>query len=118
MKRKKDLQSADEVVVSDDEFIHYLWRAYKAAPFAKEKNLVRMVKKIEPAEQERLLRKYVAVSDDELTLLARKRVRQVMDYLAAQGPVETQRLFLVDPQVVKGDPLAAEKVRQVEMKIK
>ena len=116
--RKKDLQSPDEVVIEADEFERYLWQAYKAAPFAKEKNLVRMVKKIEPAEQERLLREFVKVSDDELTLLARNRAHQVMEYISEKGPVESQRLFLVDPQLVEDDPAAAEKGRQVEMKIK
>ncbi len=116
--KKKDLQAPDEVVVGADEFERYLWRAYKAAPFAKEKNVLRMVKKIEPAEQERLLKDFIKVSDDELVLLARNRARQVMAYLSAKGPVEAQRLFLVDPQLVQDDPVAAEKARQVEMKIK
>ena len=115
--KKKDLQSPDEVVVEADEFERYLWRAYKAAPFAKEKNMLRMVKKIEPVEQERLLRDFIKVSDDELVLLARNRARQVMAHLTAKGPVEAQRLFLVDPQVIQHDP-ASEKSRQVEMKIK
>ena len=115
--KKKDLQSLDEVVVETDEFERYLWRAYKAAPFAKEKNMLRMVKKIEPVEQERLLRDFIKVSDDELVLLARNRARQVMAHLTAKGPVEAQRLFLVDPQVIQHDP-ASEKSRQVEMKIK
>ena len=117
MGRKKGSQSLDEVVVEDTEFEQYLWLAYKSAPFAKEKNMMRMVKKIEPLEQERLLRDSVQVSDDELVLLARNRSRQVMAYLAEKGPVEAQRLFLVDPQIMQNDPAAAEKARQVEMKI-
>ena len=115
--RKKGLQSLNEVVVEDAEFERYLWQAYKIAPFAKEKNMLRMVKKIEPAEQERLLRDSIKVSDDELVLLARNRARQVMAYIAAKGPVEAQRLFLVDPQIIQNDPAAADKARQVEMKI-
>ncbi len=115
--RKKDLQSPDEVVVEDTEFERYLWLAYKNASFAKKKNMLRMVKKIEPVEQERLLRDFIKISDDELVLLARNRARQVMVYLIATGPVEAQRLFLVDPQVIQHDP-ASEKARQVEMKIK
>ncbi|MEA3348812.1 MAG: hypothetical protein U9Q39_07130, partial [Pseudomonadota bacterium] len=115
--RKKGPQSIDEVVVEKAEFEDYLWRAYKAAPFAKEKNMIRMVKKIEPADQERLLRDFVKVSDDELVLLASNRARQVMAYITAKGPVEAQRLFLVDPQVMETDPAAVDKARQVEMKI-
>ena len=93
-------------------------RPIRRAPFAKEKNLLRMVKKIEPGEQERLLRDFVKVGDAELILLARNRAQVVMDYLSKKGPVESQRLFLVDPQVLSGEPAAAEKARQVEMKIK
>ncbi|MCD6535135.1 MAG: DUF748 domain-containing protein [Deltaproteobacteria bacterium] len=115
--KKQGAQSLDEVVVEDAEFERYLWQAYKIAPFSKEKNLLRMVKKIEPTEQERLLRESIEISDDELVLLARNRARSVMAYLTAKGPVEAQRLFLVDPQIMQNDPAAAEKARQVEMKI-
>ena len=115
--RKDGSQSIDEVVVEKVEFEDYLWRAYKVAPFAKEKNMIRMIKKIEPVDQERLLRDFVKVSDDELLQLARNRARQVMAYIAAKGPVEAQRLFLVDPQVMETDPTAVDKARQVEMKI-
>ncbi|MBN2810087.1 MAG: DUF748 domain-containing protein [Deltaproteobacteria bacterium] len=119
----KDQGSLDEVMVTAAEFEHYLWQAYKAAPFAKEKNLLRMVKKIEPAEQERLLRNFVVVSDDELLLLAANRARMVMQFLSQKGPVENQRLFLVEPQPIDSKVAAeasasAEKARQVEMKIK
>ena len=77
------------------------------------------MKKIKPAEQERLLREYVKVDDDELLGLARQRAQLVMDFLAAKGPVEAKRLFLVAPRLL---PAATgtdgDKGLQVEIKIK
>ncbi|MCK5914626.1 MAG: DUF748 domain-containing protein, partial [Deltaproteobacteria bacterium] len=107
-----------DVVVEKDEFQEYLWSAYKAAPIKKEKILL-LVKKIEPLEQERLLREFVKVGDDELLTLARKRARAVMSFLVAKGPLEAKRLFLVAPQLLSADGAAATgKGLQVEIKIK
>ncbi|HDS17242.1 MAG TPA: DUF748 domain-containing protein [Proteobacteria bacterium] len=106
-----------EVVVTESEFEHYLWRAYKTAPFVKEKNLLGLVKKIEALLQEARLRDFVKVSDADLLLLAQHRARAVMSYLAERGPVENRRLFLLEPQLPAAE---AETVagREVEIKIK
>jgi len=107
-----------DVVVEKDEFGEYLWQAYKAAPIKKEKILL-LVKKIKPVEQERLLREFVKVDDDELLGLARQRAQIVMTFLKAKGPLEAKRLFLVAPQLLSVEAGAAgDKGQQVEIKIK
>jgi len=102
--------------VGKKEFEDYLWRAYKEAPLAgKKKNFIGLVKKIPPAEQERLLRQSLKIDNDDLVVLARQRARVVMRYLAEKGPVEPSRLFLVDPVISDSGEAAG---RRVELKIK
>ncbi len=109
-------EGPDQVTVAaGEEFEHFLWLAYKAAPIAKEKNFIGLVRKVEPAVQEKLLRQSIKVGDDELRALARQRAQVVLQYLAAKGPVAVERLFLVEPQLVDGDGPGS---RRVEMKIK
>lgn len=117
--RKKGAQDVADIVIKKEEFKDYLWLAYKAAPIKKEKVLLGLVKKIDPVEQERLLRDYVKVHDDELSALATRRARTVMDFLIEKGPVAAKRLFLTAPQIVKsGSGNDTEKGTQVEIKIK
>jgi hypothetical protein len=116
---KKQAQNVADVVIEKDEFKDYLWQAYKAAPIEKEKVLLGLVKKIDPVEQERLLRASVKVNDDELSALATRRARAVMGFLIEKGPIEAKRLFLVAPQIVASvSGSDAEKGTQVEIKIK
>ena len=116
---KKQAQNIADVVIGKDEFKDYLWQAYKAAPIEKEKVLLGLVKKIDPVEQERLLRASVKVNDDELSALATRRARAVMDFLIEKGPIEAKRLFLVAPQIVASvSDSEVEKGTQVEIKIK
>ncbi|NPA25191.1 MAG: DUF748 domain-containing protein, partial [Deltaproteobacteria bacterium] len=109
-------ESPDQVTVAaGEEFERYLWLAYKRAPITKEKNLIGLVKKVDPAVQEKLLRQSIKIGDDELKALARQRAQVVLQYLVAKGPVAAERLFLVEPQLVDGD---GPESRRVEMKIK
>ncbi len=116
---KKEAQDVSDVVIEKAEFKNFLWLAYKVAPIEKEKVLLGLIKKIDPVEQERLLREFVRVGDDELSALATRRARAVMDFLIEKGPVEAKRLFLVAPQTVTAvSGSDAEKGTQVEIKIK
>ncbi len=114
VRKNKTIASVDDVTIEKSEFKTYLWKAYKAAPIPKQKNLIGMVKKIPPEEQERLLKDSIKIEDGDLMELARQRAQVVMSYLAEKGPVETQRLFLVMPVLDS----AGVKNRRVEMKIK
>ena len=63
------------------------------------------------------LRAEVAVSDGDLRLLAIQRANTVMSFLVEKGPVESERLFVIEPEVGKGDE-GKENAMQVEMVIK
>ena len=112
----KGIDSVEQVTIQPDEFPKYLWRAYKAAPVDKEKNAIGLIKKIEPAKQEEILRQSVKVGDQELLTLARHRAEKVLAFLVEKGPIESKRLFLLEPPA----PAAGSDQDQsrVEMKIK
>ncbi|MEA2109321.1 MAG: DUF748 domain-containing protein [Pseudomonadota bacterium] len=118
VRKDKAVASVDNITIEKPEFKTYLWQAYKNSPIAKQKNLLGMVKKIPPEDQERLLRASIKVDDGALLDLARQRKQAVMSYLAGKGPVETQRLFLMEPVLAAGKTSSGVDNRLVEMKIK
>jgi len=113
---KKEL-SLEAIIISDEEFQKYLWQAYKAAPFDKEKNFVGMVKKIPPEDQEKMLRAFLKVSDDQLAALASKRASSVNRFLVEEKQVEPERVFLVEEQGIKdGDSIASGRLVRLTIK--
>ncbi|MEA2082833.1 MAG: DUF748 domain-containing protein [Thermodesulfobacteriota bacterium] len=70
-------------------------------------------------EMEKLLTAWVKVSNDDLRLLAIQRADNVLDFLLKKGPVEAERLFIIEPRVEPSEG-TDEKVTgmQVEMVIK
>jgi uncharacterized protein involved in outer membrane biogenesis len=109
--------SLEAIIISDEEFQKYLWQAYKVAPFEKEKNFVGMVKKIPPEDQEKMLRAFLEVGDDQLAILASKRASSVRHYLVDKKEVESERVFLVQEHgTTDGDP--AGPARLVRLAIK
>ena len=70
-------------------------------------------------EMEKLLKAWIKVSDEDLRLLAIQRAENVLGFLLEKGPVEAERLFIVEPQVEPAED-ADEKMTgmQVEMVIK
>ena len=70
-------------------------------------------------EMEKLLKAWIKVSDEDLRLLAIQRAENVLGFLLEKGPVEAERLFIIEPQVEPAED-ADEKMAgmQVEMVIK
>lgn len=90
--------SLDDITISAEEYEKYLWEAYKTAPFEKEKNFIGMVKKILPADQEKMLRAFLEVGDEQLTLLASQRASAVSYFLVEKKQIEPERVFLTEEQ--------------------
>jgi hypothetical protein len=99
----------DNVVVTPPEFPRFLKEAYKAETFPKPRNFLGIAKDLPDPEMEKLMRAHIVVGDEELRLLAVERSRVVKDLLVASGPVEAERVFLVEPK--KLAPEKKEKVR-------
>ena len=91
--------SIEEVEVGEAEYAELLKKAYRAADFKKERNLVGMVKDIPVPEMEALMRANAKVGDDDLLALARARAQVVRDWLAGEGGVPGERVFVLEPKV-------------------
>ena len=100
LSRKKDeTVSLDEIIIEPDEYETYLKEAYKEATFDKPKNILGMAKRLPPEEMEKLLRDNIIITEDDLRLLAIQRANTVKSFLVEVGPVEPERLFIIEPEI-------------------
>lgn len=117
VKKGKMGLSLESINISDEEFQKYLWQAYKAAPFKKEKNFIGMVKKVPPADQEKMMRVFLEVGDDQLALLASKRAAAVSHFLVEKKQIEAERVFLVEEKRVEdSDSTASGRIVRLAIK--
>ncbi|QHE91902.1 DUF748 domain-containing protein [Pandoraea fibrosis] len=87
----------DSVTVSPEERSKYLTAAYKAADFAKPRNMIGFAKSLPDDEMEKLLETNVKVNDDDLRALAERRAQRVRSWL--DGKIASDRLFVVAPKL-------------------
>ena len=106
----------DALEIAADEYERYLKKAYKAAEFERPKNILGLLKDIPPAEMEKLLYEHIVITDDDLRDLAIQRADAVRNSLVEQGPVEAERVFLVEPRIGPVDK--DEEGMGVEIKVK
>jgi hypothetical protein len=90
--------SVDQITIEPEEYEEYLWEAYKESDFKKEKNFIGLTKKLEVPEMEQLLREHINIDEDDLRLLAVQRAQRVKDYILESDKVESERIFLIEPQ--------------------
>lgn len=99
MKKKEHVPPVDDIVIEQEEYEKYLKMAYKAGRFAKPKNLFGFDKRQPVAEMERMLLASVRITENDFRLLAIERAEKVKDFLVRNGPIEPERLFIIEPQV-------------------
>ena len=113
-RKKEPPQSIDEIIIEPEEYKTLLKKAYKKATFEKPKNALGFNKKLPPEEMEKLLRENIIITEDDLRLLAIQRANAVKSCLGESGPVEPERLFIIEPEA----DTDASKSQRVEMIIK
>ncbi len=101
-KKKDENISLAEIVIEPDEFEIFLKDAYKAATFKKPKNALGFNKRLPPEEMEKLLRDNIIITDDDLRLLAIERAEAVKSFLVGTDQVESERLFILEPNTGEG----------------
>ncbi|MCK9294992.1 MAG: DUF748 domain-containing protein [Desulfobulbaceae bacterium] len=101
-RKEAALAEVDAIEITADEYDRYLKKAYKAADFERPKNFLGLLKDIPPEEMEKLLRDHLAITDNDLRSLAVERAAAVRDVLIEKGPVEPERIFLVEPKGGEG----------------
>lgn len=79
-------------------------KAYQTAPFPKPRDEKGKLKKLGPEEMEKLLFTAIEITNDDLRLLAHQRASAAKEYLANQGKVEVQRLYIIEPDIEKSAP--------------
>lgn len=80
-----------------------LKKAYREARFPKPRNLIGMQKELPVEEMEKLMLANLAVGDDDLRALATSRAEAAQAWLAEQGKVPAERLFVLAPRVGGGN---------------
>ena len=137
----------ESIKINDEEYPYYLTKAFETlqlkeikedkeigfiGTIKKKRQLRKQVKLVQSgtdkSNEERLsligmmkqrLREQIRVSDDDLRLLAIERTNQTLDFLVENGPVESERLFVIEPQIPPADSTDGDQAKmQVEMVIK
>ncbi|WP_353190111.1 DUF748 domain-containing protein [Pandoraea pnomenusa] len=86
----------DSVTVSPEERSKFLTAAYKAADFAKPRNMIGFAKSLPDDEMQKLMETNIKVGDDDLRALADRRAQRVRSWL--DGKIASDRLFVVAPK--------------------
>ncbi|WP_167362687.1 DUF748 domain-containing protein [Pandoraea faecigallinarum] len=94
---KGESVDVDSVKVAPEERSKYLSAAYKAADFAKPRNMIGFTKSLPDDEMEKLMATNVKVDDDDLRALAERRAQRVRSWL--DGKIAADRLFVVAPKL-------------------
>lgn len=118
IKQNLPVASVDDVLVEPAEYEKYLTQAYRAEPFPKPRTAIGLVKTLPVAEMEKLMLTHAVVRDDDLRLLAARRVAAVRDAFLKSGQVESERIFTVEPKSLA--PEKKDKLRdsRIEFKLK
>jgi Domain of Unknown Function (DUF748) len=98
--------------IAPDEYGKYLWRAYKAADFAKPTNFIGMTKSVPQAEMKKLMLEHFKVTDEDLRNLANARAEAVRKELAAH--VNQSRLSITAPKLT-ADGIKAGKTTRADL---
>lgn len=86
-----------QMEVTPDEYVRYLRRVYKAADFAKPRDLLGMAKNLPPDEMKKLLLANIKVTDEDLRHLAQARASTVYESLSAR--IDRSRLVVAPPKI-------------------
>ncbi|HAF54868.1 MAG TPA: hypothetical protein DCL01_06560 [Thauera sp.] len=97
--RGEEAPSLEDIEVGAEEYPALLEKAYKAADFKKPRNLIGLTKDLPVPEMEALMRANVKVGDAELRALAQQRAQAVREWLAGDGAVPGERIFVLEPKV-------------------
>ena len=87
----------DSITIAPDEYDKYLTRAYKAADFKKDTNLVGLTKSLPDDQMKQLLLDHTKVDSEQLRDLAQHRAAAVLQYF--EGKTDLQRVYIVAPKM-------------------
>ncbi len=108
----------DEVKIEKQEYERYLKLAYKEEKFPKPKNILGLPKNIPAHEMEKLILTHLEVAEGDLRALASRRAMGVKEAIVKSGPVEPDRIFVLEPKSLAPEKKEKLKESRVELKLK
>lgn len=118
VKRGQPAIPVDEVKIEKQEYERYLKLAYKEEKFPKPKNILGLPKDLPVPEMEKLILTHLEIRDGDLRTLASQRAMAVKEAIVKAGPVEVERIFIVEPKSLAPEKKEKLKESRVELKLK
>jgi hypothetical protein len=118
VKKGEQAGSAGEVQVGKEEYAKYLERAYKQEKFPKPRNMIGLAKDLPPEEMEKLMLTHAEVGEEDLRQLANQRAAVIKEFLAQQGKVPEERLFLIKPNLTGEEAKDKGRISRVDFTLK
>ncbi|HMK60149.1 MAG TPA: DUF748 domain-containing protein [Dissulfurispiraceae bacterium] len=113
-----EIQSVDEIKVTDQEYPEYLKRAYKQEKFPKPRNFIGIAKDIPAPEMEKLILTNTTVSEEDLKTLATSRAQAVRNYLVQSSKVDPERIFIAETKATNSEKKEGLKSSRTDFKLK
>ena len=110
--------SIDQAVIEPAEYAKYLAAAYRAGDFPKPRNALGVLRDVPVPEMERMLSESLRVGDDDLRDLALHRAEAAKEWLATQGAIAGERLFVVAPKLTAEGLAAGASAARVDLSLK
>jgi hypothetical protein len=101
----KQASSVDDLAVEPAEYSAYLKKAYREESFKKPTNMLGIPAALPDEEMKRIILEHITVTGDDLKGLALARSQQIRDELAETHGMDAARIFLVETDPFKPDPL-------------
>lgn len=108
----------DAVTIDPAEYPKYLLAAYRAGEFPKPRTAGGALAEVPPADMEKLLMAHTAPGPDELRDLANARAQAAKEWLATQGAIAGERMFVVAPRLNAEGVAAGASASRVDLSLK
>ncbi|MBS3917788.1 MAG: DUF748 domain-containing protein [Deltaproteobacteria bacterium] len=118
VKKRQPAIPLDEVKIEKAEYDKYLKMAYKEEKFPKPRNVLGMAKDIPVPEMEKLILTHLEIKDGDLRNLASQRAMKVKEAIVKSGPVEPERIFILEPKSLTPEKKEKIKDSRVDFKLK
>jgi len=118
VKKRQPAIPVDEVKIEKPEYDKYLKLAYKEEKFPKPRNVLGMAKDIPVPEMEKLILTHLEIKDGDLRTLASQRAMKVKEAIVKSGPVEPERIFILEPKSLTPEKKEKIKDSRVDFKLK
>lgn len=118
VKKGQPAVPVDEVKIEKQEYEKYLKMAYKEEKFPKPRNILGMAKDLPVPEMEKLILTHLEVKESDLRTLASQRAQNVKEVIVKAGPVEPERIFILEPKSLAPEKKEKMKDSRVDLKLK